>query len=106
MTLATVAGSVDSDGALPATLAYPGAMREEDYTNQPASFPPDQSEGIVRFGAREKPRSSGIAPCQFQLVREKPWIPHRGFWTARFYTGKAWIGIEENIHLLALKRPR
>ena len=55
MTLAIVTGSVDSKGALPATLAYPGAKREEDYTNQPASLPADQWEGIVGFAAREKP---------------------------------------------------
>ena len=55
MTLAIVAGSVDSKGALPAKLAYPGAMREKDYTNQPALLPAYQWESIVGFAARKKP---------------------------------------------------
>ena len=63
MTLAIVAGSVDSKGALPATLAYPGAMREEDCTNQPASLAADQWEGIVGFAALEKP-----VPMEYRLA--------------------------------------
>lgn len=43
-------------------------------------------------------------PRSIPLLRDS-WIPHHGFWTARFYTGKVWIiGIDENIHFPALKR--